>query len=110
MLSSAQTRNGAKLTLDGGNDTGSKAKFRIRDSCNLDFCSVIASVRISSLAAGLRSSGIFESSDWTEVKEATLAAGSISWTPEANLTACGPLSEEVLVTFGLSLDRFFLLS
>lgn len=68
----------SRLTREGGNDTGSKAKLHIRDSCNLDFCKDIASVRISSFASGLRSSGIVGSVDGTEFIEATLVAGSIS--------------------------------
>ena len=44
------------LTLDGGIDTGSYAKFDIRCSCNLDFCSVMARFLICSWASGERSS------------------------------------------------------
>lgn len=91
-----------ELTRDGGKETGSKAKLHIRDSCNLDFCKVIATVRISSFASGLRSSGTFESADGIELIVAALTAGSISWTPEANLTAGGAASDDVLVVIPVS--------
>ena len=68
----------AMLTLDTGNDTGSKAKLLIRLCCNWELCKPLEILLISSRASGLISVFGIESSVAKVVLDWRLWDGSIS--------------------------------